>query len=229
MRYQMFAAGFLVALLCVTTPQAQENDPPKKEKKQESRNSALATLVQLGPGVHKIKTDRQGRIQSVIVIGQARISTVLGASKGTLDARTKSRLATEAEFVRWLKSEVEVHAKNEEETILFLEGNEGNDKDALRESGKSVEKTSQTFQTRAKGLVRGLQVLGVDVDSKNKVYTLVMGWSAKTANATKRVQADLQDDTPKTDGQGKGNTKTKGNKKIQDRKAVAPELDDFLK
>lgn len=229
MRYQMFAAGFLVAILCVTAPQAQENDPPKAEKKQEGRSKVLADLVQLGQGVHKIKTDSKGRIQSVVVIGQSRISTVLGAAKGTLDARTKSRLAAEGAFVRWLKAEVEVHAKNEEESILFLEGNEGNDKDALRESGKSVEKTTQVFQTRAKGLVRGLQILGVDVDSKNKVYTLVLGWNAKTANATKRVRADLEDDRPATDKGSKESPNGKTNKKIQDRKVVAPELDDFLK
>src|ERR1700683_2411967 len=140
MRYRLFGVAVLALVLLAGSFQAGEKDAPAKK---DGNNQALADLAALGPGVHKLKFDDKGRIQSAIVIGQSRISTVLGTSKGLLDARTKSRLAGEAEFVKWLKTSVSVHVKNEEETILFLEGNEGNDKDALKESGKAIEKTTQ--------------------------------------------------------------------------------------
>ncbi len=228
-------------LLACTAPfWGQEPDKVKKGEPA-GASKALDEIAQLGPGVHHVKPDNKGRIQTCVVVGQSRISTVLGKSKGLQDARTKARLACEAEFVRWLKTKVDVHVKNEEETILFQEGSEENDKEALRESGKSVEKTTQKFESTAQGLVRGLQVLGVVEDAKNKRYTLVMGWSAKTANATKKVQADLEDADPakagnarkpgsavKGEGEKTGAAKKRDDKKLEDRKVASPDLKKFL-
>ena len=45
---------------------------------------------------------------------------------------------------------------SENETTLFLQGEEGKDKDALSEAGKAVEKNSDTYKSVSPGLIRGL-------------------------------------------------------------------------
>src|SRR5207247_5089550 len=119
--------------------------------------------AQLDAGVppHTIKKDKQGRIQSVVVVGKSRISTVLGPAKGLEVARQRAELDAKAQFVKWLKESVRVQTKADDETVILLEGN---DKDGQRESGKTVEKTSQQMESIAQGLIRGLQVLYVEVN-----------------------------------------------------------------
>src|SRR5947209_2683018 len=125
MRLDVLFAICTVAAYCTHTLEAQESRKPQKADTPDA-NKVIGDLADLGPGVHRIKTDDEGRITSCVVVGQTRISTVLGNSKGVQDARAKARLSCEAEFVRWLKTKVDVHAKNDEETILFLEGSEKN-------------------------------------------------------------------------------------------------------
>jgi hypothetical protein len=62
-----------------------------KDKKDADVEKALSRIAKLGPGVHAIKKDKQGRVMSCIIVGQARISTVLGKAKGLQDARDKAR------------------------------------------------------------------------------------------------------------------------------------------
>jgi hypothetical protein len=129
---------------------------------------------------------------------------------------------------------VSVHSKTEDETILFLEGSEDNDAAALKESGKAVEKTSKKMESISEGLVRGLQVLYSEQHGKDKTYTLVMGWDAKTAAATKQVGQDLNEtdlekkagkvvDSKKTD-----DAKKKNDKKIEDQKVISPDAKRFI-
>jgi hypothetical protein len=218
-------AGFaLAALVSTGALWAQEAG---QEKKAASDEDKVGQLAQVGPGVSNIKRDAKGRIQSCVVVGQARIPLVLGKAKGLQIARTNARLSCEAEFVRWLRTDVDMHVKNEQETILFLEGKEDNDKNALRESGKSVDKTTQQFKAKSKGLVRGLQVLGVVQDAKDQTLTLVMGWSAQTAAATKQIEAGKGDGVQGGKG-GTGPGARSGDRKLQDRKVVSPDLKKFI-
>jgi hypothetical protein len=236
----MILRTFGVTLIAASVCAAGLGYAGDKDKKDGGTDSVFAQIVGSGPGVHRIKTDKQGRIQSCIVVGQSRISTVLGTSKGLQLARDSARLAASAEFRKWLKEKVSVHEKSEAETILFIEGSEENDKDALRESGKSVEKQSKKMESISVGLVRGLQVLGSDVNSKEKTYTIVMGWDAKTAAAVKKVDADLKDSKEKKSDSSvgkekdekKGETdKKKGEadkKKLQDKRSISPDLKKFF-
>lgn len=192
MRTRLFVATAFALVIVAGTALTDD-----KEKKDTDVEKALSKIAQIGPGVHGIKKDHKGRITSCMVVGQARISTVLGKTKGLQTARQQARLAASAEFVKWLKEKVSVHSKSEEETILYLEGSKDNDEEALKESGKAVEKNSEKMESISEGLVRGLQMLHVEVNSDEKTYTIVMGWSAETAKATKKVSEDLKDSEPK--------------------------------
>lgn len=195
-------------------------------------------VAKLGPGVHRIKKDSRGRISSCVVVGQARISTALGASKGVQVARDKANLAASAEFVRWLKESVRVHQKSDDELILFTEGSEadGAAAAALTESGKAVEKSSTQMESVAEGLVRGLQLLHADVSKDDKQYTVVKGWKADTAEATRSVGADLKRDEPKGSKRGgakngaaaeQRESKRTGDREIKDKEATSDDVKDF--
>jgi hypothetical protein len=206
---------------------------------------AMSRIAQLGQGVHKIKTDAKGRIQSCVVVGQSSISTALGKAKGLETARLRAALAAKAEFVKWLKEKVSVHETTDDETILFLEGAEENDKDARKESSKAVEKTSKKMQSISSGLVRGMQLLHMETSSKDKTYTLVYGWDRKTAEDTRKVREDLnagstsgamrkdRDNPPKEREVGEGTAKSssarkaQGNK-IEEKKATSTDAKKFL-
>ncbi len=148
-------------------------------------------------------------------------------------ARERAGLAARAEFVKWLKEKVSVHAKTEDEQILFLEGSEENDADALKESGKAVETMSKKMESVAASLVRGMQVLHTEESGKNKTLTLVYGWDAKTVEAIKKVRKDLSADDKdagaKGDGPPKaGDPKPKADKKIEDKKVTSKDAKRFI-
>jgi hypothetical protein len=217
----------------------------KTAAKEDAQAKEMSLIAQLGQGVHKVKTDDKGRIKSCVVVGQSRISTVLGKAKGLETARQRAALAARAEFVKWLKEKVSVHETTDDETILFLEGSEGNDKDALKESGKAVEKTSKKMESVAEGLVRGMQLLHTETSGNDKTYTLVYGWERKAAEATKKVREDLNDESKDGTRPKAGNTPPTGrkvaegadksspgkkapDKKIEDKKATSKDAKKFL-
>ena len=179
--------------------QEVEDEAPSKEEE-------MAELAALGPGVHHILKDKEGNITSCMVVGQARISTVLGKAKGLEIARDKANLACSTEFIKWLKEEVTFFQSNEDETIFLMEGSEGDDDESLSETGKSIDKNSRKSGSISKGLVRGLQIIHKDVDSDGETYTVIKGWSARTAQGVKKVASDLASDEPeskKAEGKGK--------------------------
>lgn len=186
---------------------------------------AMAKIATLGPGVHAIKTDKKGRIVSCVVVGQARISTVLGKSKGLQVARDKARLDASAQYAKWLNEHVSVFESSEDETILFLEGNEENDKAAMKEAGKSVEKQSKKMQSISQGLVRGLQVLHAQQTGDDKTYTIVMGWDAKTAAKIKGI---AETDDAKPDDEPAKKPKSKKPDQIEDKSVTSPDAKKFL-
>ena len=96
------AFAFTMALAgLIGSSQAQQTVP-------EATDSAgkIQQLAELGPGVHKIQKDEAGRMKSCVIVGQARISTVLGNAKGLELARKRANLSANAEFVKWMEGNV---------------------------------------------------------------------------------------------------------------------------
>ena len=153
----------------------------------------MAKIVKLGAGVHNVQKDKKGHIVSCVVVGQARISTSLGKSKGLELARNKANLDCSAQFVKWLKEEARIYESNEDGTVLLMEGEEGSDE---KETGKSIENASKKMDTVSKGLVRGLQVLHKDVDGGGKNLTIIKGWKADNSEGVKKIAADSASDEP---------------------------------
>ena len=224
MRFSLMMIALFSTLALGRYAGAQDKEKVKANEADETAQ-AFDKIAQLGPGVHAIQTDKKGYITSFVVVGQSRISTTLGKAKGVEVARERARLAISGEFVKWLREKVSVHQKSETETVMMIEGSD----EALKESGKSVEKDSKVIDSFSDGIVRGLQVLHLDVSDKDKTYTLVMGWDAKTSKATKKVGDDLKDDA-KHDGEKgtKGDALPKAREKIDDKKVTSDDAKKFL-
>lgn len=201
---------------------AEDEEAPSAEAK-------MAKLVELGPGVHAIKKDKKKRIISCVVVGQARISTALGKSKGLEIARNKANLDASAQFVKWLNDDIVLQEASEDESITLMEGSEGEEGDTLSESGMSIEKNSKKMETVSKGLVRGLQLLHKQVDGNGKTYSVVKGWKAETSEGAKEISEGRSDDSSeKSSGGGKTKTKASKDKEIESDSSTSDDADEFL-
>lgn len=166
------------------------SSPLGAKGKDDSTTKALKKIAELGPGVYKVKYDKKGRITTCVVVSSSRISTVLGKTKGLQVAQKRAALAVRGEFVKWLNEDVSIHENSVDETTLFLESNSDNDTNAIKESGKSLEKTTTTINSVAKGCVRRLQLLHREVNGEDKLLTLVYGWTSETAAAANRINEE---------------------------------------
>jgi hypothetical protein len=205
--------GFVMSANAENANSEEPNKPTVEEQ--------LAKIAKLGPGVHAIKKDKNGRILSCVVVGQSRISTVLGKTKGLQIARDKASLSCAAEFAKWLKEDVIVHESAREENVILTEGKEGAEQDSLSESGKAIEKNSKKMQSLSRALVRGLQVIHKEVDASGKIYTIIKGWKADSSEGVKRVAADLASDEPSANGH-------KNDKTIENDSATSEDAKDYV-
>ena len=138
---------------------------------------SIKQLADLGSGVHRIKKDDGGRLQSCVIVGQSRISTVLGTAKGLEIARKRARMNAQAEFVRWMKTAVAAVQLMSDSSMVVLKG----DGNVVNENGKAVELTSDNVSTLSAGVLRGMTIIGAHQDGKTEMMTIVYGWTPKHA------------------------------------------------
>jgi ABC-type cobalt transport system substrate-binding protein len=209
-----------------------------EEKKEGAESNAVSAAEQMdnyvkqGPGIHNIKKDDKGRVQSLILVGQSRISTVLGATKGKEVARKRAEQSAKATFIKWLGEAVVVCENSENETTMFLQGEEGKDKEALSEAGKAVEKNSDTYKSVASGLIRGLTLLHSDLNAEDKEYSVIYGWSlanAKSAKHTATHDPGIDEKPPVTESAAPSSNDISNQKKLHSQKQTSPEAEGFLK
>ena len=203
----------------------------------EATDKAFSNIANGGIGVQHPKTDDKGRLISCVIVGRARISTVFGKSQGLIDAQDKAQRDAKARFAQWLGEKTSIYEKENGEAVVFMEGNEGNDKDAMTESGKRVEKTTKNFESIAQAQIRGLQFLHHEQNGAEKMMSVVLGWDAKTAKAIRGVRA-ANEDAPVTKlakskerdfNIKEGDAKKIGeDKKIGDKKFTSPDAKKFL-
>ena len=226
MKYRFFALFLTMGISQFVF--AQEDGDDKDVAKEMKR------IANLGPGVHEVQKDKKGQIVSCIIVGQARISTALGKTKGIELARDKANLDCSAQFVKWLKEDVSLYQSNEDETIILMEGSEEKENDSLKESAKSVDKSSKKMESISKGAVRGLQMLHKETDGDNKTYTVVKGFKASNLDALKKLSEDLKSDETGAKKNRNGDTgssegkKNKKDKEVESGSATAGDAGDFL-
>jgi len=210
----------IISCLAATSLVAQEEALPQEEAalQGESREQITKRLVDLGPGIHERKEDSAGKLKSVKVVGSARISKVLGAAKGLQIAQTKAKLSAQQAFIEWLNTNVSSVVVSEEETIVTLTG----DGEKTAEEAKGSEKTTNVTQSQADGLIRGLSLVGKDVDAEGETLTLIYIWSpARAAQAIEAAKTNAGES-----GSGPGSKPSVKNNEIKSKTAVSPDFDE---
>lgn len=143
---------------------------------QESPEQIVKRLTELGEGIHEVKSEG-GKLKSLMVVGQERISTVLGEAKGLQTAQKRATLKANAAFVEWMKTHVTSISSTGDETIITMAGDGQN----VSEQGKASETTRQQIVTMSEGLVRGLALVAKDQNPDTKMMTLIFSWSLEKA------------------------------------------------
>ena len=197
---QLVIAFFVTIQMCnFASAQKSGNAKGKSEKEAEQIAQQIEQALEIGGGPFLVKKSDGGEIISAAFVGQNRISTVLGASKGKEIAKTRAILKAKGAFVQWLKEEVTVMQSAEDDTLIMLEGTENNDgSDSLNESGKSVEQNTELYKSFASGIVRGMKPIGYDIyvdpDTNESEYRVVLYWSKADSDAVKKIKKDLESD-----------------------------------
>ncbi len=177
-------------------------------------------------GVVDVRTGKDGRITKVVILGAARISTVLGAADGLQTARNEARLRAAGKFRQFVQEKVSMVETAKSERIVTLEGKEN----SLTETGKKISKNTEEYKTSSEGMVRALQVLGyrmVSLNKKEKMYVMVVGWDHKTSDLAKKLAGGLDRDGAGDDAKdGKDSAGEK--RKLKDQNGVTPAAKRFL-
>lgn len=225
-----FAAACIILITDAALIVGQEH-----AKNKPTVEEALAKYVAIGPGVQVVKKDKRGRVTSLVVVGNSRISTVLGKEKGLEIARERARLECSAAFVRWLKEKASIFSSSSEEDVVLMEGTESADANTKSEFGKAVDKNSKKMESVSEGIVRGLQPIHAETDGEGKTFSLVMGWKADTAEAVKKLAASLaSDETAKPKAQAtkappqNSAAQPANDKSIKSSKVTSDDAKDFL-
>lgn len=153
---------------------------------------SVKVMADLGKGVHKVKKTEDGHFRSCVVVGQARISTVLGPAKGMMTAQRNAKLDAESAFVAWLKSHTKSIEQSGDKTEFVLKG----DEEGHSETASSTETNSSLVQTSAEGAIRGLSLIGKEVSGE--ILTLVYAWKPDYAEITREVAAEMNKEPENT-------------------------------
>jgi hypothetical protein len=183
MKTQKTAAILLTTIVLLTSAQAEQNP---NYVSHDTSTGEIDSVVLLGPGVQEIKTNENGQLKSLKVVGQARIPSSLGAAAGVIFATKRAQQSAKQEYIEWIKSHVKSIHNSGTETIVSLEGGSNN---GPTESGKSNETDTNSVTTQAEGLVRGLTLIGKKVDPSSQTLSLVYGWSVSNTDLTRQAEA----------------------------------------
>jgi len=208
------------------TPENQVAQNAAQE--QATAQDSIKELAELGPGVHKVKKTENNVFKSCVVVGEARISTVLGMSKGLATARRNARLKAESEFVSWLKTNTSSVRSFGDETEFTLKG----DDEKNTETGASTETNTETITSSAQGAVRGLTLIGSTQDPETKMLMQVYAWKPDYARIADQVESAMK--PAPVSAPAAGDKKEKPEKPnaqpstIKAKTVVAPEAKEFL-
>ncbi len=196
-----------------------------------SGDDDIKKLADLGPGIHKVKFDEKNSLKTCIIVGQAAINTVLGAAKGKIDARKAAEKSAKTAFVQWLKENVSVIQTQEGTTTIQKKGQEGSGGESLKVTGESIDITTEKYKSESDSIIKGMQVIGADLDAGGKIMTVVYGWSPKLAAAASSSKNEMsKDGSESSEAVGsKSNEPIQENKNLKSKTSVSSDAGEFLK
>lgn len=205
--------------ICIVLMGILSYDVNAQEK---TKEDSLKQLIELGPGVHKVKFNENKSIKSLVVVGQGEIKGVLTFAKRTMMARKAAEQNAKATLTQWMKEHVMVVETSSNETVITTDDN-GKE---LVENGKAVDKTTTMYVSVAEAALSGMVVIGTDVNADQKITTVVYAWKPEISDAAASVKERMNsgkkpvgaDDSAKESREGEIKSKT----------VVSEDADEFL-
>jgi hypothetical protein len=225
-----------LALMTFFGTEAVRADDAKKAKDEDDEvQKEMSRYANGAPGVANVEKDEHGELQYLIVVGQARISTVLGKGKGLEIAKQRAAAAAKGAFLQWLKENAKLYERSEDGTINIrvVEKEDAKKKDT--EVSKGVEVTERKFESAAQGLIRAMQSVHGEVTDKGETWAVVMVFDAADAKAAKKVAKDLKasggdgmEKPGKPDAKA-GAKEGKDEDKVEEKKVTSPAARKYVK
>ncbi|MBE6428413.1 MAG: hypothetical protein E7028_07545 [Planctomycetaceae bacterium] len=211
-----------------------EEEGEEEEEEEVKEKSPLDIYLEIGAGVHAVKTNDAGEIVSLISIGEAPYVKLFRSGKDRERARNQAMLDCDARFVEWAKSNLTVESSSEGETIITFKGNKSSgevteegekSEDASSAEGVSSQIDKRKITSYAKGCVRGMQMLTAQLVERDgdKFFIVVKGLKAQNISAVKKLTRELNSDEDDVEESPKSSKIRKlGNG------AIAPDAADFF-
>ena len=201
----------VAALIC---PSLQAADQPTETPEQ-----IVQRLAGLGPGVQEVKTEANGKLKSVKVVGQVRISTVLGKAKGMEIAQKRAKASAFREYAEWIKTHVKSTSADGNEVMTISEA----DGNGQKEQSKASETNTDHVTVDADAIIHGLALVGKHVDADGTL-TLVFAWSSARAAEAKEAAAANSDDHAAVPAEAKPGSKP-SDSPVQTKTTASPDFD----
>lgn len=129
-------------------------------------------------------------------------------------------MSAEQAYIEWLKTNAASVKVDAEETVITLSG----DGEKQTEEGKASEKTTNEIKSNSAGLIRGLSLVGKDVNSDGEQLTLIFIWS--TARAALAGEAEKANNNEPNSGSEKGTGSPSKKNGIESKTTVSPDFDE---
>jgi hypothetical protein len=161
---------------------AQESpeDQHTQEESQGNPQTALRNLALMGSGAVEKKVEN-GRLKSLRIVGFCEIPNSMSIGRGRKFAQGKAFMDAQNQFIKWMENNVSSITQSGDEDIVMIDNGE--------DSSKGSSTFKEEIRSEAQGLIRGLNIIHVEVDSEDRILYVVAGWSSQNADFARQAQA----------------------------------------
>jgi hypothetical protein len=150
-----------------------------------------------GPTGASVSFNDDGTIKSIFSTGEAEL--LFGDAKDVRSAKQKAKMRAKASIAKFLTERISSEEVVEEMTKTASETSSGQTS-AVR---NSLTVQTETIRNSAETMLKGVVVLGEDVNHDDKVVRILVGFNNKTMRAADSAKSQLKTDT--SSGQKGGN------------------------
>jgi hypothetical protein len=159
---------------------AQEDNAANEPIPQQSSDEGLKNLALRGPGSID-KKEENGRLKSLRIVGACEIPSSMSIGRGRMFAQKKAEINAQNAFIKWMENNVSSITQSGDEDIVMIENAD--------DSNKSSSTLKEEIKSEAKGLIRGLTIIHVEVVAEERMLYVVAGWSSKNADLARQAQS----------------------------------------
>lgn len=190
----------------------------QEEIPQQSTNEVLRNLALRGPGSIE-KKEENGRLKSLKIVGACEIPASMSIGRGRMFAQKKAEINAQNAFIKWMENNVSSITQSGDEDIVMIENAD--------DSNKSSSTLKEEIKSEAKGLIRGLTIIHVEVVAEERMLYVVAGWSSKNADLARQAQSSNNKKGDSGSPAANSSTKESNSKTIKNISISSSDADEY--